>query len=116
MSPASATFRTFSQELNEEPEESSTLILAVSCSDQTGLVDQERLQQMDDSLASAQRKVEQHLRPWLREVELQEAAHQRRLSAVNSDIDQILADVENLKDILASVPNDCFNTSPIERP
>lgn len=71
---------------------------------------------MEDSLASAQKKVEQRLRPWLREVEVQEAAHQRRLSAVNTDIDNILADIENLKDILASVPNGCFNTLPIEKP
>lgn len=71
---------------------------------------------MDDSLDSAQRKVEQDLRPWLRDVELQEAAHKRRLSAVNTDIDNVLADIENLKDILASVPHGCFNTLPIEKP
>lgn len=71
---------------------------------------------MDDSLANAQRKVEQHLRPWLREVELQEAAHKRRLSAVHADVDNVLVDIDNLKDILASVPEGCFNTPPIEKP
>lgn len=83
---------------------------------QTGVVDQERLQQMDASLSSAERTVEQRLRPWLREVELQEAAHRRHLSAVNADVDKVLADIKNLEDILKSIPEGCFNTLPIEKP
>lgn len=85
-------------------------------SDQTGLVDQGRLQQMEHLLASAEREVEQRLRPWLREAELQEDAHKRHLSAVTADMDAVLADIDNLKDILASVPEGCFNTLPIEKP
>lgn len=88
----------------------------MSCSDQTDVVDQKRLQQMDDSLSSAERNVELHLRPWLRDVEVQEAAQKRRLFGINADIDNILADIENLNDILKSVPNGCFNTLPIENP
>uniref|UniRef100_H3CD97 Laminin, gamma 2 n=1 Tax=Tetraodon nigroviridis TaxID=99883 RepID=H3CD97_TETNG len=83
---------------------------------QTGLVDQGRLQQMEHLLASAEREVEQRLRPWLREAELQEDAHKRHLSAVTADMDAVLADIDNLKDILASVPEGCFNTLPIEKP
>lgn len=71
---------------------------------------------MDASLSSAERTVEQRLRPWLREVELQEAAHRRHLSAVNADVDKVLADIKNLEDILKSIPEGCFNTSPIEKP
>lgn len=77
-------------------------------------MDQEQLQQMEDSLSSAQKEVEQTLRPWLMGVEVQEAAHKRRLFGINSDIDNILADIDNLKDIYESIPDDCFNTSPIE--
>lgn len=79
-------------------------------------MDLERLQQMEASVAGAQSNVEQHLKPWLIDVEAQEAAQKRRLSAINTDIDNILADIENLKDILQSVPNGCFNTLPIENP
>lgn len=79
-------------------------------------MDLKRLQQMEASLAAAQRTVEQQLKPWLSDVEAQEAAQKRRLSGINTDIDNILADIENLKDILKSVPNGCFNTLPIENP
>lgn len=79
-------------------------------------MDQQRLQQMDESLAGVQTELEQRLRPRLRELEQQEAAQQRRLSAADADIRNVLADIQNLKDILASVPDGCFNTPPIERP
>lgn len=88
----------------------------MSYSDQTDAVDLTRLQQMEASLAAAQRNVEQQLKPWLSDVEAQEAAHKRRLFGINTDIDNILADIENLKEILKSVPNGCFNTLPIENP
>lgn len=88
----------------------------LSYSDQTDAVDLKHLQQMEASLAAAQRNVEQQLKPWLSDVEAQEAAQKRRLSGINTDIDNILADIENLKDILKSVPNGCFNTLPIENP
>lgn len=84
-------------------------------SDQTGVVDQTRLQQMDASLDSAQKKVEQHLRPWFEQVVQQEDLYKRRLSTVNADVDNVLADIENLKDILASIPEGCFKTSPPEK-
>lgn len=88
----------------------------MSCSDKTGVVDQKHLQQLNESLSGAERTVDQRLRPWLREVELQEAAHRHHLSAVNADVDKVLADIRNLEDILKSIPEGCFNTSPIEKP
>ncbi|XP_029687372.1 laminin subunit gamma-2 isoform X2 [Takifugu rubripes] len=83
---------------------------------QTDAVDLKRLQQVEASVDGAQRNVEQHLKPWLSDVEAQEAAQKRRLYGINTDIDNILADIENLKVILQSVPNGCFNTLPIENP
>lgn len=71
---------------------------------------------MDESLDGAQKKVEQHLRPWMERVVLQEDLYKHHLSTVNADIDNVLADIENLKDILASIPEGCFNTLPIEKP
>lgn len=71
---------------------------------------------MEDTLIETQRDVEQRLGPWLREVEVQEAAQKRRLFDINTDIVNILADIENLNQILAAIPEGCYNTAPIENP
>lgn len=89
---------------------------SLSFSDQTDGVDLERLERMERSLDVVETNVEQRLKPWLRDVAVQEAAHKRHLFGINTDIDNILADIENLKDILKSVPKGCFNTLPIENP
>lgn len=79
-------------------------------------MDERHLQQLEDSVASAQRDVDERLRPWLRDMEEQEGAQRRQLSAMNHDIDAILGDIANLDDILATIPNGCFNSPPIEEP
>lgn len=81
---------------------------------QPGVVDEKRLQQLEDSLADAQRDVDGGLRPRLKDMEEQEAAQRRRLTGINLDIDSILRDIANLEDILKAVPNGCFNSPPIE--
>ncbi|XP_070701477.1 laminin subunit gamma-2 [Pempheris klunzingeri] len=81
---------------------------------QPGTVDEERLQQLEDSVADAQREVEARLRPRLRDMEEQEAAQRRQLSGINLDIDTILGDIANLEDILRTIPKNCFNSPPIE--
>ncbi|KAG7222915.1 hypothetical protein INR49_015981 [Caranx melampygus] len=81
---------------------------------QPGVVDEDRLKQLEDSLAGAYREVEGQLRPRLRDMEQHEAAMRRRLAGINVDIDTILGDIANLEDILRSIPNGCFNTAPIE--
>ncbi|XP_040911632.1 laminin subunit gamma-2 [Toxotes jaculatrix] len=78
------------------------------------VVDENHLKQLEESLAGAQRDVEGHLRPRLREMEQQEAAMRRRLAGINLDIDTILGDIANLEEILKTVPSDCFNTRLIE--
>ncbi|XP_062259930.1 laminin subunit gamma-2 [Platichthys flesus] len=81
---------------------------------QPGTVDESRLKQLEASLADAQRDVEAHLRPRLRDMEQQEDAMRLRLSTINQDITTILRDIVNLEDILRSIPNGCFNSPPIE--
>nr|XP_046265365.1 laminin subunit gamma-2 [Scatophagus argus] len=80
---------------------------------QSGAVDEEHLKQLEDSLAGAQREVER-LKPRLRDMEEQEAAQRWRLTSINLDIDTILRDIANLEDILKTIPDDCFNSQPIE--
>ncbi|XP_044075483.1 laminin subunit gamma-2 [Siniperca chuatsi] len=83
---------------------------------QSGVLDEKRLKQLEDSLAGAQRDVEERLRPRFRDMEEQEAAQRRRLTAINLDIDTILGDIANLEDILNAIPKGCFNSPPIEEP
>ncbi|XP_035526875.1 laminin subunit gamma-2 [Morone saxatilis] len=81
---------------------------------QTVGVDEDLLKRLEDSLAGAQRDVEGRLRPRLQDMEEQESAQRRQLTGINLDIDNILADIANLEDILNAVPNGCFNSPPIE--
>ncbi|XP_056247590.1 laminin subunit gamma-2 [Seriola aureovittata] len=83
---------------------------------QPGTVDEDRLQQLEASLARAQTDVQDQLRPRLRDMEQQETAMRRRLVGINGDIDTILGDIANLEDILRSIPGGCFNSPPIEEP
>ncbi|XP_035025549.1 laminin subunit gamma-2 [Hippoglossus stenolepis] len=81
---------------------------------QPGTVDESLLKQLEASLADAQRDVEAHLRPRLRDMEQQEDAMRRRLTAINLDIATILGDIANLEEVLRSIPSGCFNSPPIE--
>lgn len=83
---------------------------------ETGVVDEDRLKQLEDSLAGAQREVQGNLRPRLLDMEQKEAAQRRQLTGINLDIDTILRDIDNLQDILDSVPAGCYNSPPIEEP
>lgn len=89
----------------------STLLANIN---QGGTVDEGRLQQLEDSVADAQRDVDQDLRPRLRDMEEREAAQRRHLGIINHDIDGILRDIANLDDILAAIPKGCYNSPPIE--
>ncbi|TKS79273.1 Laminin subunit gamma-2 [Collichthys lucidus] len=81
-----------------------------------GVVDENLLKKLEDSLAGAQSDVEGRLRPRLRDMEEQEAVQRRRLTGINQDIDTILRDIANLEDILNAVPSGCYNSPPIEEP
>ncbi|XP_074505941.1 laminin subunit gamma-2 [Sebastes fasciatus] len=81
---------------------------------QTGVVDENRLAQLEKSLANAQQNVLGNLKPRLRDMEDQEVALRSLLRGINRDIDTILTDIANLEDILKAVPAGCFNSPPIE--
>lgn len=83
-------------------------------SDRGGTVDEGQLKLLEDSVANAQRDVDEHLRPRLRDMADREAAQRRHLVGINNDIDTILRDIDNLDDILASIPKGCYNSPPIE--
>lgn len=85
-----------------------------SSSDQTGTVDEKHLKELEDRVVSVQRAVDERLRPRLRDMEEQEAAQRQGLTGINQDIDTILGDIDNLNDILKSIPEGCFNSPPIE--
>lgn len=87
-----------------------------SSSEKPGVVDENHLKKLEDSLAGAQSDVEGRLRPRLRDMEEQEAVQRRRLTSINQDIDTILRDIANLEDILNAVPSGCYNSPPIEEP
>ncbi|MED6287285.1 hypothetical protein CHARACLAT_014790 [Characodon lateralis] len=77
-------------------------------------VDEEQLRKLEETLAKAEKDVEGRLRPRLQDMEEQEEAHRRRLTAINLDIDSVLADIANLEDILRTIPSGCFTNPPIE--
>ncbi|XP_019730471.1 laminin subunit gamma-2 [Hippocampus comes] len=83
---------------------------------QPGTFDPSRLQELEKSLAATRQNVETNLEPQLRDAIAREAAQRRRLALLNRDIDTILWDIANLEDILATVPEGCFNSPPIEKP
>ena len=79
-------------------------------------MDEERLAQLEDSMANARSQVNQQLRPRLEDLEEKEAAQRARLSSLDLDIDTILDNIRNLEDIRKTVPKGCYNSPPIERP
>ncbi|CAN9502851.1 unnamed protein product [Ophioblennius macclurei] len=81
---------------------------------QPGTVDENRLKQLEDSFATAKRGVEGSLRPRFTDMLEKEAAQRRRLAAINTDIDTILADIINLEEIERAIPKGCYNSPPIE--
>uniref|UniRef100_A0A3P9Q393 Laminin, gamma 2 n=1 Tax=Poecilia reticulata TaxID=8081 RepID=A0A3P9Q393_POERE len=85
-------------------------------SDSGDVVDEEQLRRLEEALGRAEAEVLVRLRPRLNDMEDEEEAHRRRLTAINADIDSILRDIANLEDIRDSIPAGCYNTPPIEEP
>ncbi|KAF7221829.1 laminin subunit gamma-2 [Nothobranchius furzeri] len=81
---------------------------------QSEVLDEKQVKQLEDSLASAEKEVEDHLRPRLHDMVQQEAAQRRLLTRINLDIDSIMADIANLQNINSTIPGGCFNSPPIE--
>ncbi|KAK1164005.1 laminin subunit gamma-2-like [Acipenser oxyrinchus oxyrinchus] len=84
--------------------------------DQPGSVDEGRLKQLERSIADSMEKVQSQLKPRMADLELMEARQQQRITALTTDIDNILNDIQNLEEIRDKIPKGCYNTAPIERP
>lgn len=81
-----------------------------------GVVDEQRVEDLERAVADGRRRVETELRPRLRELENREAQQRADMERMINDINTILADVENLRQIRANIPLGCYNTAPQERP
>ncbi|XP_072544361.1 laminin subunit gamma-2 [Salminus brasiliensis] len=81
-----------------------------------GGVDERRVSDLESAIADSRSRVEKDLRPRLRELEDKEAQQKAAIARMISDIDTILADIENLEQIRRNIPDGCYNTAPNERP
>ncbi|XP_078074454.1 laminin subunit gamma-1-like isoform X2 [Mustelus asterias] len=74
------------------------------------------LQRVEDSLQSSKDLLTKEL--VLNQRNLEEVARQQReaIAAYDQNIQDILGDIQNLKDIKAALPHGCFNTAAYERP
>lgn len=81
-----------------------------------GTVDEKKVTDLENAIATSRRRVETELRPRLRELEDKEAEQRAAITRMINDIDTILADIDNLEHINRTIPISCFNRPPIERP
>lgn len=77
-------------------------------------VDTSRLEELERSLGAAQRDVSLSLGPRLYELLQKEQAHRQYLSKLDHDLSTILKDIQNIEDILDTVPQGCYNNQPLE--
>ncbi|XP_017326854.2 laminin subunit gamma-2 [Ictalurus punctatus] len=80
-----------------------------------GAVDEKKVTDLENAIATSRRRVETELRPRLRELEDKEAEQRAAITRMINDIDTILADIDNLEHINRTIPTSCYNTPPIER-
>ncbi|XP_053089765.1 laminin subunit gamma-2 [Pangasianodon hypophthalmus] len=80
-----------------------------------GAVDEKKVTDLEEAIATSRRRVETELRPRLRELEDKEAQQRAAITRMINDIDTILADIDNLEHINRAIPGGCYNTPPIER-
>lgn len=79
-------------------------------------IDEKKVTDLENAIASNRRRVETELRPRLRELEDKEAKQRAAIARMINDIDTILSDIDNLEHIQRTIPDGCFNSPPIERP
>ncbi|XP_041960053.1 laminin subunit gamma-2 [Alosa sapidissima] len=82
----------------------------------SGPVDLNKVNELQAAVNTATTRVAGELLPRLKELEDIDARQKTALSNLSANIDAIMADIENLEDIRARIPNGCFNAPPIERP
>ncbi|TRZ04245.1 hypothetical protein DNTS_029928, partial [Danionella cerebrum] len=81
-----------------------------------GRVESKRVSELQKAIAAGRSRVEQELKPKLRELEIKEAQQRRNIAGMIHDIDTILDDIANLEEIHKSIPDGCYNIPPIEMP
>lgn len=81
-----------------------------------GTIDDKRVADLENAITKSRRRVEDELRPKLRELEAKDAQQRATITGMINDIDTILADIANLEEIHKNIPEGCFNIPPIERP
>ncbi|KAG7329883.1 hypothetical protein KOW79_006105 [Hemibagrus wyckioides] len=79
-------------------------------------VDDKKVTDLENAIATSRRRVETELRPRLKELEDKEAEQRAAIARMINDINTILADIDNLEHIQRTIPDGCYNSPPIERP
>uniref|UniRef100_A0A4W4EDL9 Laminin subunit gamma 2 n=1 Tax=Electrophorus electricus TaxID=8005 RepID=A0A4W4EDL9_ELEEL len=79
-------------------------------------VDEKRMSDLERAVVESRSRIEQDLKPRLRELTDREVQQRSAITRMLSDIDTILEDIANLEDIRRNIPDGCYNTAPIERP
>ncbi|XP_060786974.1 laminin subunit gamma-2 [Neoarius graeffei] len=78
-------------------------------------VDEKKVTDLENAIATSRKRVETELKPRLKELEDKEVQQRAAFTRMISDIETILADISNLEEINKTIPSGCFNTPPIER-
>ncbi|KAJ7420060.1 Laminin subunit gamma-2 [Pitangus sulphuratus] len=82
---------------------------------QPGAVDEDGLKQLEMNFSKAKTRSNQ-LKAEMYELEQTATLQRNRVQTLQSNIDEILADIKNLEDIQRSLPPGCYNTKAIELP
>ncbi|XP_051649729.1 laminin subunit gamma-2 [Manacus candei] len=82
---------------------------------QPGAVDEDGLKQLEMNFSKAKTRSNQ-LKAEMSELEQTAMLQKARVRTLESNIDEILADIKNLEDIQRSLPPGCYNTKAIELP
>ncbi|CAL1580634.1 unnamed protein product [Knipowitschia caucasica] len=77
-------------------------------------LDLSRLQRLEQSLLDAQRDLTLSLGPRLEQLQEKERAHRLHLLGLEQNLSTILSDIQNVEDILNTVPKGCYNNPPLE--
>ncbi|XP_046539018.1 laminin subunit gamma-2 [Equus quagga] len=83
--------------------------------DQPGSVDEERLILLEQKLFRAKTQINSQLRTLMSELEERARRQKGHLRLLETSIDGILADVQNLENIRDNLPPGCYNTQALEQ-
>lgn len=90
-------------------------LFSFCATDQPGAVDEDGLKQLEMNFTKAKTRSSQ-LEEEMLELEQTAILQKARVRTLESNIDEILADIKNLEDIQRNLPPGCYNTKAIELP